>query len=157
MSILCSQCGAPVRDGAINCEYCGAAIRQPVQQPTYQQPVQQHGYQQPGYQQPGYQQPVYQQPVYQQPIPVQPVYVAQPYNAERANWPVKSKMVAILLAFFLGGLGIHRFYLGDSGKGLLYLLFCWTFVPSILAFVDFIVMLCSSDENFMIKYRCRLG
>ena len=34
----------------------------------------------------------------------------------------KSKIVALLLDFFLGGLGIHRFYVGKIGTGILYLL-----------------------------------
>lgn len=33
----------------------------------------------------------------------------------------KSQLVAFLLCFFLGGLGIHRFYLGYTGMGILYL------------------------------------
>lgn len=33
----------------------------------------------------------------------------------------KSQLVALLLCIFLGGLGIHRFYLGYTGMGLLYL------------------------------------
>lgn len=36
--------------------------------------------------------------------------------------PPKSKVAAILLAFFLGSLGIHRFYLGHSGTGIAMLL-----------------------------------
>lgn len=32
--------------------------------------------------------------------------------------PPKQKLVAILLAFFLGGIGIHRFYLGHNGTGI---------------------------------------
>ena len=36
--------------------------------------------------------------------------------------PPKTKLVAILLAFFLGGLGIHRFYLGHKGTGVAMLL-----------------------------------
>lgn len=34
----------------------------------------------------------------------------------------KSQLVALLLCIFLGGLGIHRFYLGHIGMGVLYLL-----------------------------------
>ena len=44
----------------------------------------------------------------------------------------KSKLAAALFALFLGGFGIHKFYLGRIGWGILYLLFCWTFIPAIL-------------------------
>lgn len=36
--------------------------------------------------------------------------------------PPKSKVAAILLSFFLGALGIHRFYLGHNGTGIAMLL-----------------------------------
>ena len=48
----------------------------------------------------------------------------------------KDATVAILLAFIIGGLGAHHFYLGKTGLGILYALFCWTFIPSIVAFVE---------------------
>ena len=48
----------------------------------------------------------------------------------------KSDVVAILLAFFLGSFGAHRFYLGETGWGILYLCFCWTFIPHLIAFVE---------------------
>ncbi len=64
----------------------------------------------------------------------------------------KSKVAAALLAFFLGGLGAHKFYLGRWGWGLVYLLFCWTFIPSVVALVDFILLLVMSDEAFASKY-----
>jgi TM2 domain len=34
----------------------------------------------------------------------------------------KSRLVALLLCIFLGGLGIHRFYVGKTGTGILWLL-----------------------------------
>lgn len=71
--------------------------------------------------------------------------------------PVKSKIVAALLAIFLGGLGIHKFYLGKKLLGVLYLIFCWTYIPGILGVVDAILILTSTDENFMKKYNCRIG
>ena len=65
---------------------------------------------------------------------------------------MKSKTTAAILAFFLGGIGVHRFYLGQTGLGLLYLLFFWTFIPAIVAFIDFILFLTMSDEKFNEKY-----
>lgn len=64
----------------------------------------------------------------------------------------KSRIAAVLLAFFLGGIGVHKFYLGRVGQGFLYLLFCWTFIPAIIAFIEFIIYLCMSDESFAAKY-----
>lgn len=65
--------------------------------------------------------------------------------------PGKSKLVASLLALFLGGLGIHRFYLGQWW-GLFYLLFVWTFIPSCVAFIEGIVFLCTRDAQWESKY-----
>lgn len=65
---------------------------------------------------------------------------------------MKSKLTATILAFFLGGIGIHKFYLGQSGQGILYLLFCWTLIPGILAFFQFIGLLLMSGHAFNIKY-----
>ena len=48
----------------------------------------------------------------------------------------KSDTTAILLAFFLGSFGAHRFYLGETGWGILYVCFCWTFIPHLVSFVE---------------------
>ena len=64
----------------------------------------------------------------------------------------KSRTVAVLLAVFLGGIGAHRFYLGKVGSGLLYLLFFWTFVPAMVAFIEAIRWLCMSNEGFAERY-----
>ena len=64
----------------------------------------------------------------------------------------KNRIVAALLAFFLGWFGAHKFYLGRIGQGILYLVFCWTAIPAIIAFIEFIIYLVTSDEEFAKKY-----
>ena len=64
----------------------------------------------------------------------------------------KNKLAAALLAIFLGGLGIHKFYLRKVGMGILYLIFCWTGIPAIIGFIKGIYYLCISDQTFNDKY-----
>lgn len=138
---VCPQCGAPIDSGASECKFCGEklAVQQVVQQMANQQAVPQ-------------QQIVYAQPQPQVVINQQPVYT----TAINPAWPVKNKMVAGLLGIFLGGLGIHKFYMGKIGMGILYLVFCWTYIPAIVGFVEGIIYLCSNDENFQLKHHVRL-
>jgi len=60
----------------------------------------------------------------------------------------KTKGVAALLALFLGGIGVHKFYLGQNGQGILYLLFFWTWIPAILALIEAISYLSYTEEAF---------
>jgi len=60
----------------------------------------------------------------------------------------RSKLAAVLLAFFLGGFGIHKFYLGQTGWGIIYLLLCWTFIPAFVALIEAVLLLVMSDERF---------
>jgi TM2 domain-containing membrane protein YozV len=64
----------------------------------------------------------------------------------------KNKIAAGLFGILLGGLGIHKFYLGQIVWGVLYLLFCWTFIPAIAGFIEGIVYLTMTDEAFSAKY-----
>lgn len=64
----------------------------------------------------------------------------------------RSKSVAALTSFFLGGLGSHRFYLGDPFTGLFYLIFCWTFIPSFIGMVEGIRLAVMDDEEFHRRY-----
>ena len=52
------------------------------------------------------------------------------------NGRKKSATVALVLTIFLGGLGIHKFYLGKPVLGILYLVFSWTGIPSLIALVE---------------------
>jgi len=68
------------------------------------------------------------------------------------NPPRRNRIVAAIFALLLGGLGIHKFYLGKVGWGIVYILFCWTFIPGIVGFVEGIIYLTMSDEEFAAKY-----
>lgn len=104
-------------DGMLSWETIGSQPK--LFETTYSQPYQQQTFQQPQYQ-PQYQQQMnnYQQ----QPLVIQQVIV----NSG------KSRVAFILLGLFLGGLGIHNFYAGYSGKGitqlLLNLFLFWTII-----------------------------
>lgn len=133
----CPSCGASIELNATECKYCGQAIA--TKQNTsagqvvdYRQQQQQQQYNQS---------PQYNQSQqYQQP----PMYNNPPTD--------KSKIVAGILAILLGGLGVHKFYLGRIGLGILYLLFCWTYIPAIIALVEGIIYLTSSEQKFYDKY-----
>jgi len=63
--------------------------------------------------------------------------VQTPQGSPAAPGPQKSWLVALLLCIFLGYLGIHRFYVGKMGTGVIMLLTCggvgiWTIVDIIM-------------------------
>ena len=84
------------------------------------------------------------QQAYGQPAYGQPAYGQQAYGQPVVGAP-KQWIVAVLLAFFLGTLGIHNFYLGYTTKGIIQLVLTLTFigliVSGIWAFIDFIMLL----------------
>ena len=64
----------------------------------------------------------------------------------------RNRVTAALFAILLGGFGVHKFYLGKTGQGFLYLIFCWTFVPAVIAFIEGIIYLTLSDQAFQKQY-----
>ena len=67
---------------------------------------------------------------------------------------IKNQKIAIWFSFLLGGLGLHKFYLGQYGMGSLYLGFSWTLVPMIVGWVDAFRTMRMSPFNFEQRY-CR--
>lgn len=75
------------------------------------------------------------------------------HNLSLAKSKRKNKTIATILAFpFLGGLGIHKFYLGKIGQGLLYLFFSFLIIPSLIALFEFFQYLLMSEKEFDNKY-----
>ena len=73
-------------------------------------------------------------------------------NKNAAIQGEKNKLAAALFGIFLGGIGIHKFYLGQVGMGIVYLVFFWTCIPAIIGFIEGIIYLTLSDEKFNEKY-----
>lgn len=92
--------------------------------------------------------PEYQAPQYPAPAQQQPAQA--PYAGQAAYAPVqyaspKNLLVASLLCFFLGVLGIHRFYVGKVGTGILQIvtlggLGIWTLI-------DLIMLVCQAFKD----------
>ena len=66
-----------------------------------------------------------------QPYPNAQAIFYQQYAAVR-----RDEVVGVLLALFLGGFGMHHFYLRRTGLGIVYLCFCWTPLPWVLGFFE---------------------
>ncbi len=64
----------------------------------------------------------------------------------------KDRTSAAILALLLGGIGAHHFYLGNTIRGVLYLLFVWTLIPPLIGFIEGIIYLTKSDQEFEQQY-----
>lgn len=131
----CPQCGAPTDGVQSNCKFCGEKlVVAPVAQAAPVAPTQ----------------PVAPPP---QQYTQQNTYYLDP--GINPSWPMKSKTAAGLLGIFFGGLGIHKFYMGRIGWGIVYLLFCWTYIPAIIGFIEGLVYLIQNEHNFQVKNKVR--
>ena len=57
------------------------------------------------------------------------------YYAHMSAWQ-KDEVVGVLLALFLGTFGAHHFYLRRPGLGILYCVFFWTGIPTVVSFIE---------------------
>ena len=65
---------------------------------------------------------------------------------------MKSKKTAIILALTLGIFGVNRFYLGQTGKGLIYLALSFSGISIGLSILDALIWSLGSNDSFDSKY-----
>ena len=88
-----------------------------------------------------------------------PGAVVAPAGPQAAPVNDRNKYIASALAFFLGLFGIHRFYLGRTGSGIVMLVLTITVVGLLFtwpwSWIDTIRYLVMSDEEFAARYARR--
>lgn len=119
-------------------------------------PAPSQGYPPSGYPPPGYPPPGYQPPIN---IVVQNTNTmnSQAGGGALVRIANRNKWVAALLAFFFGWFGAHKFYLGQVGMGIVYLLFCWTMIPLIASVVETLMLVLASEREFDVRFNSRLA
>ena len=111
---FCPNCGAKLENGMKFCGECGSSVpSQPVR-----------GMVQPSANAGGIN------------MPVGGVNMPAQGMTNQSGGKKVSKGLYVILALFLGGLGGHKFYSGRIGLGILYLLFCWTYIPAIVGAIE---------------------
>lgn len=122
----CPYCREKIQVGALKCKHCGSMFNAVTPQQQGQAP-------------------------YQQPPTVQGQQAQQSYSTAPQQ-KTKNQTIAAILCALLGGLGIHRFYLGPIWMGVVYLLLCWTGIPGLIALVETYIIAFSSQETWAKKY-----
>ena len=128
----CIACSEVIDARSEVCPYCGAGQALPPQPPERYYPPQQIVPQQ-------------QYPQQYQPPP-------QQITAYYYQGGGKSRLVAIILALFLGSIGAHKFYLNQIGMGCAYLLFSCTCIPAFISIFEAIMYLLMTDGEFNRNY-----
>jgi len=63
-----------------------------------------------------------------------------------------NKVALLLITFFLGGFGAHKFYLRKYLQGVIYLVLFWTGIPAVIALVEFIIYAFKSEADLQASY-----
>lgn len=147
--INCPECTHKISDQSVSCTNCGlptSKMKFSIQCPECSEPIsnQSDSCNSCGF-------PIIK-PAPSKAVP-QPSPTQNHTTIVRVNSNRKSKGVAIMLALFLGGFGIHKFYLNQAFLGILYLLFCWTFIPAIISFFEVIIFLFMSEAEFNRRFK----
>lgn len=110
--IGCRACGKTIKEGTVQCPHCGVNLA------TYVPPAVLDEF-----------------ALMSSMTDAQRLLFQQQLNAVR-----KDGTTGVILALLLGGLGIHHFYMGNMLAGVVYILFCWTFIPAILGVIEAFLM-----------------
>ena len=68
---------------------------------------------------------------------------------------VKDKWIAVLLALLLGGIGVHKFYLGKPAQGFIMLALCWTTIPYFWGLIEGVRYILASEKDFSERFAGR--
>lgn len=104
--MYCRSCGRELNKNARFCDLCGTAV-EPVAEAKILEPKIEKS------------ESTQHNPAIVQPVSFQPEV--------KVMYPYKKKWTAFWLCFFLGNMGAHRFYVGKTGTGILWLLTCGCF------------------------------
>lgn len=118
---FCKNCGGKIAEKAVICPLCGCQVEEMKSTNTAAQP--------------------------QQIVINNSNSNVNQNNIGMVGGRMKNKWVAVLLCFFLGYLGAHRFYEGKVGSGILYLLTFGVF--GIGWFIDFLILLCKPNPYYV--------
>lgn len=74
-------------------------------------------------------------------------------SAGAGGRPESKRILCGILAIVLGGLGLHRFMLGDTTGGIIRILLSCVMVGGIIGLVEGIIYLTKTDEEFIDTYQ----
>ena len=149
--MFCKYCGKSLVDNAVFCSQCGKQLMLPAKNSSYSSTNETQN--------------VFYSPIHTPPMPS--MSKRTKYIPTESS---KSRLIAALLAFFFGDLGIHRFYVGRVFSGFIQLILGVSFIISLIfllnleselavftylvgiiwgawVFIDFILILCGTFKD----------
>lgn len=70
---------------------------------------------------------------------------------------MRNRTAALLICLFGGAIGLHKFYVGRNVEGIIYLIFSWILIPSLIAFFEFLGLCFMSDREFDARFNYYTG